>query len=365
VRTGWPEVALGEVCEFRYGKALRETDRAGDRFGVYGSNGEVGRNDRAITVGRKGSLGKITYSNDPCWPIDTAYFIDETSTRADLRWLYYCLGSLGLSDMNRAAAVPGLNREDAYRVRVLLPPIEEQRRIAAILDKADELRAKRRAALAHLDSLTQSIFLDMFGDPSINPKGWQTAMLSDLVDRNDRINYGVVQPGDVIEGGVPFVRVGDLRRGVVDRTRLKTIDPSIEAAYRRSRLVGSEVLVSCVGTIGEIAIASEHDRGSNIARAVARVPLLPEFGRKFIAAHLRTSAVQRYFTSELRTVSQPTLNIKQLSETPMVVPPKPNRDRFEDVAGQLCQEIATSELAQADLEGLFASLQQRAFAGEL
>jgi type I restriction enzyme S subunit len=88
-----PEVTLGEVCEFRYGKALPAHDRAGGDFGVFGSNGEVGRHDKPLTagptiiVGRKGSFGEVRYSDEACWPIDTTYFVDGTATAADLRWV--------------------------------------------------------------------------------------------------------------------------------------------------------------------------------------------------------------------------------------------------------------------------------------
>jgi type I restriction enzyme S subunit len=169
--TNWPEVSLGDVCEFKYGKSLPEVARTGGPVPVFGSNGIVGQHDEALTngptivIGRKGSFGEVKFSPRACWPIDTTYYVDGTSTEADLRWLAYRLASLALNKLNRAAAVPGLNREDAYRKTLLLPPPSDQRRIAELLDRADALRAKRRAALAKLDTLTQAIFLDMFGIP--------------------------------------------------------------------------------------------------------------------------------------------------------------------------------------------------------
>jgi type I restriction enzyme S subunit len=121
-------------------------------------------------VGRKGSFGEVNFSPVPCWPIDTTFFIDKSASNADLKWLSYRLKDLDLTQLNKAAAVPGLNREDAYRRRLLLPPLVEQRRIAAILDAAEALREKRRQSLAKLDTLTKAIFLEMFGDPA--SKGW-------------------------------------------------------------------------------------------------------------------------------------------------------------------------------------------------
>jgi type I restriction enzyme, S subunit len=150
----WPEVSLGEICEFKYGKGLPDAERRGGSVPVFGSNGIVGSHDGAITdgpaiiVGRKGSFGEVHFSPIACWPIDTTYYIDRGATKADLTWLKYRLSELGLTQLNRAAAIPGLNREDAYRKRLLLPPLAEQRRIAEVLDRAEALRAKRRAALA-------------------------------------------------------------------------------------------------------------------------------------------------------------------------------------------------------------------------
>src|SRR6185437_3217663 len=145
-------------------------------------------------------------------------------------------------------AITNINQERLGSLKIPLPPLPEQRRIADVLDRAEALRAKRRAALAQLDTLTQAIFIDMFGDPTQNPRGWKSKALADLVRDDDSINYGVVQPGDEYDGGVPLIRVGDLVEGCVNHSTLKRISPSIEASYKRSRLRGDEILVSCVGS---------------------------------------------------------------------------------------------------------------------
>ena len=251
------------------------------------------------------------------------------------------------------------------KIKIPLPPLPEQRRIAAILDQADALRAKRREALAELDQLTQSIFIEMFGDPGINPKGFQIKPLAELVCHDDSINYGVVQPGDDVEDGVPLIRVGDLVDGHIHHLSLKQIESSIESNYKRSRLKGDEVLVSCVGTIGVIALATEKERGFNIARAVARIRLSPESSRVFIAAQLGTESIQRYFTQELRTVSQPTLNIKQLAETKVICPPLGLQREFEARIDAHRAIKKVSQSAANGLDSLFSSLQHRAFRGEL
>lgn len=263
------------------------------------------------------------------------------------------------------AAYPSVRLSDVATMEIPLPPLEEQRRIAEVLDRAEELRAKRRAALAQLDTLTQSLFLDLFGDPATNPKGFPKKPLASLIRDDDTINYGVVQPGDDLGEGVPLVRVGDLIGGKVRHSELKRIAPSIEAAYKRSRLRGDEILVSCVGSIGVIALANESVKGFNIARAVARIPLADTTNRLFMATYLSTDFVQRYFTNELRTVSQPTLNIKQLSETTVVLPPIELQHKFARRI-EAAEKLKTAQRSSlAELDALFAALQHRSFRGEL
>ena len=270
-----------------------------------------------------------------------------------------------VSALAAGANINNLRNEHLDDMEIPLPPLAEQRRIAEVLDRAEALRAKRRAALAELDSLTQSLFLDLFGDPVTNPNGFPKVSLASLVREDDTINYGVVQPGDDLEEGVPLVRVGDLIDGSVRHSELKRIAPSIEAAYKRSRLRGDEILVSCVGSIGVVALANESVKGFNIARAVARIPLAESTDRLFMAAYLNTDFVQRYFTNELRTVSQPTLNIKQITETTVVLPPIALQQEFARRVGAVEKLKAAQRAALAEQDALFATLQHRAFRGEL
>lgn len=261
----------------------------------------------------------------------------------------------------------GYDRHFKYlkRSSIVLPPLSEQRRIVEILDKADALRVKRRAAVDQLDTLSKSIFFEMFGGPAANRPDYARRQLHELVREGDSINYGVVQPGDQCDNGVPLIRVGDIQDGKVDKSRLKRISPSIESAYKRSRLRGDEILVSCVGSIGLIALADESVESFNIARAVARIPLADSINREFMAGYLRTDYVQRYFQKELRTVSQPTLNIKQIGELVVVLPSPERQKEFA------CRVEAVGRMADRQRESLdgvdaaFAAIQCRAFRGEL
>jgi hypothetical protein len=263
-------------------------------------------------------------------------------------------------------AYPSIRLGDIRNMSVLAPDdATARRKIADVLDQAESLRVKRRATLIQVDILTQAMFFDLFGDPATNPRRWTTQPLASLVRSDDRINYGVVQPGGDFTDGIPLVRVGDLLGGRVNHASLKRIAPKVEAVYKRSRLRGDEVLVSCVGSIGVVALADESVKGFNIARAVARIPLADATNRVFLASYLNTASVQRYFTRELRTVSQPTLNIKQLSETIVFRPPIELQNDFARRVAAVEKLKAAQRASLAELDALFAGLQHRAFRGAL
>ncbi|MEP2775337.1 MAG: restriction endonuclease subunit S [Luteolibacter sp.] len=279
---------------------------------------------------------------------------------SDTKFLFHYLRS-------REVPSAGYSRHFKFlkEYQIPLPPLAEQKRIAAILDAADALRAKRQQALAHLDDLLQSTFLTLFGDPVTNPMGWEQVELSELIETGDKINYGVVQPGEEFPGGKPLVRVGDFVSGDLDKTSIKYIDPEIEKKYSRSRLNGRELLVSCVGSVGTISKVPAWAKGFNIARAVARVPLKKDLSRDFMLFCLRSQAVQRYFLKETRTVSQPTLNIGLIKTVSVISPPLPLQQRFAAIVGKIEAQKSRHRAHLAELDTLFASLQSRAFSGEL
>ena len=135
----WCLTNLGDVVELKYGKSLPASKRDDGQFPVYGSNGIVGSHSEplvkreGIIVGRKGSYGEVHLSNFPFFPIDTTYYIDDLFSQP-LKYWFYQLKFLPLTELNRSTAVPGLNREDAYNQDIALPSLAEQRVIADRLD---------------------------------------------------------------------------------------------------------------------------------------------------------------------------------------------------------------------------------------
>lgn len=361
------KVPLGELAKPKQWGALSKSEMSESGHPVYGANGVIGyhsgytHENPTLLIGCRGTIGAIHISVPRAFVTSNAMALDNLDTsRVSLHYLAEFLAWRGLADVTSGSSQPQLTRQNLVGVEIPLPSLDDQNRVTAILQHAEALSNKHSQILAHLDALILAIFHDMFGqrsDPLVR--------LKSLVDSNDRMNYGVVQPGDDVENGVPLIRVSNLVEGRVDRSNLKCISPSIESQYRRSRIKGTEILVSSVGSIGNVSTVGPADVGSNLARAITRVPITDAVKRYYVASYLRTDVPQRYFTRELRTVAQPTLNVKQLAATEIPLPPVELQRAYVARAEQVAAERTAVLAAQDAGAELFASLQSRAFRGEL
>ncbi|MGX5692239.1 restriction endonuclease subunit S [Dermacoccus abyssi] len=363
----WTEVPLQELCRPRQWRALPARDLLDAGYPVYGANGVIGyyhtftHRDPVIAVGCRGTIGSVHITRSESFVTSNSMALDELKEdRVDLGFLAHFLQFRGFKDVVSGSSQPQLTRQGISKVAVPLPPLDEQRRIAAILDQADAVRTRRKNAAELLASLPGVMFQKLVPQDRASQ-----VPLREFVSQGDRLNYGVVQPGKEFPGGVPLIRVSDMRSGGVDRSGLKLIDPAIEENYRRSRINGTEILVSCVGTIGRVATVGRRDIGSNIPRAITRVPIADDVMRNYVAAALQAPEVQRYLTRQVRTVAQPTLNVRDLAEAPI---PAVSGEEMTRVAnfGDFCKErLGVLRRAMIQDDALFATLQARAFKGGL
>lgn len=373
-RHGWPEVTLGEVCQFAYGKSLPKTKRSGFGFQVFGSNGPVGLHDEAVTagetiiVGRKGSLGEVHYSEKACFPIDTTYYVSEKETDAYLPWLARRLRCLDLNKLNRAAAIPGLNRSDAYRQKLLFPPLAEQKRIALILDAADALRARRRESLAQLDALLQSTFLDLFGDPVTNPKGWRVGQLADVVERLDG-GKNVAKSETQTEFRV--LKVSAVTSGTYkpDESKYLPVDfrvPDSSVVRQGDLLISRANTVELIGATAYVWHTPENIvLPDKIWKFVWKSDV--EIEPLFVYHLSRKTGFRRALSSRASGTSGSMKNIakSKLLGLSIPLPPIDLQHRFATIVEAVEQQKARLRAHLAELDALFASLETRAFNGEL
>lgn len=160
-RPGKSNARLSRYITLEYGSALPDRERKPGEFVVVGANGAIGHHEEslisgpAIIVGRKGSVGKVNWFDNPCFPIDTTFWVKLNNESIDFRYCYYLLKSLELDKLNDGMGPGGLNRNTAYALSVSIPPIPEQ---LEIVKQADELERIESDLMSKSEEVKKQIF---------------------------------------------------------------------------------------------------------------------------------------------------------------------------------------------------------------
>ena len=270
------------------------------------------------------------------------------------------------------ANLPRLSPKQLAALQIPLPPLDQQKRIAGILDAADALRAKRREALAQLDTLLQSTFLDMFGDPVTNPMGWEVRSLGDLAVKKP--NNGVFRRNheysESLDSGLPVVWVVELFRGnridVSESRRLEATQTEIE---KYGLLPGD--LLFCRSSLKLDGIAynnvflGEPEEALFECHLIRVSPKTDVVNPIFLNLQLRSVPMRALLKSKSKTATMTTIDQQALSSAEVVVPPGSLQSRFAAAVESVEQQKARQCAHLAELDTLFTSLQARAFRGGL
>ena len=339
------KVLLTLICRPKQWKTISSKDLLESGYPVYGANGKIGfynsythEHPTVLITCRGATCGSINISDPKSYVNGNAMALDNLSEEVDLYYLKYYLEYRKLDDVISGSAQPQITGKGLSKVKIPLPPLDQQKKIAAILDAADAYRQKTKALIEKYDELTQSLFLDMFGDPVRNPKDWNEVIFTEVLV----LRRGFDLPRqDRIKGEYPIMA----SNGILDW-------------HNEFKVEGPGIVTGRSGTLGKVhyiegdywplntALYSQKLNGNN--------PI-------YLIYLIRNFRVERFS----RGAGVPTLNRNLVhAETIMTVPIELQNqfaERVQAIEAQKAQ--AKASLAQA--EDLFNSLLQRAFKGEL
>lgn len=255
--------------------------------------------------------------------------------------------------------------EGVKSIKIPLPPLEEQKRIAAILDQADALRRLRRRALDRLNTLGQAIFHEMFGDPAANSHSWEIGVVGDLLYE---ARYGTAEKANTDGKGLPVLRMGNLTYdGRLDLTDLKHVElPSKDFAKFTTR--PGDILFNRTNSkdlVGKTAVIWE-ELPFAFAGYLVRGRVNGRGHPDYVSAYLNSThgkAVLRGMCKNI--VGMANINAKEFQSIPIALPPRDLQITFADKIRSIRDRVPKMEGAIATAEALFTSLQYRAFRGEL
>ena len=262
-----------------------------------------------------------------------------------------------------------ISRKNLGKIQIPLPPLAEQKRIAGILDAADALRAKRRDSLTQLDTLLQSTFLDMFGDPVTNPMGWKVVTLGDVLSVKGGYAF---KSADYLEDrfGVPLIRIGDVNRCEFVRQKLAQLPADYLDKFEKFVVRNGSILMSLTGTVGKddygnaVTLQGDTDRyllNQRVAELIPRASLAADY----LHGVLSHERVKRILTGRSRGIRQANISNNDIKQLQVQLPPLYLQRRFTTIVKSVEQQKSRLHTHLVELDTLFASLQQRAFDGEL
>lgn len=361
----WPRFRLGDIVSLEYGKALpaRERDRNG-AFLVVGSNGPDGSHSEplaegpGVVVGRKGSAGKVSWYEGDYWPIDTTYYVVPRMP-VEMRWIYYTLGSLGLEDLATTTGVPGLNRNDAYRLEVPLPPRSEQSRIVKLLDQASHLRDLRTEADTIAERVLPAIFVKIFGHPASSKKLWRTIPLEGVASTASGGTPSTRRP-DFYGGSVPWVQSGELTRRRISRTRKTLTEKGLRNSSAKWCQPGSILVAMYGATVGQVSILATRAATN---QAICSITPGDDVLGPYLAEYLRLSKS----TLLARRIggAQPNISQQILRRLEIAVPPIERQRMFASLVEASDALGETRLRSQAELSELFQLLLAQSLSGGL
>jgi type I restriction enzyme S subunit len=287
-------------------------------------------------------------------------------------YLAYYLRSpefLGFANVVVAGAkMPRMVMGEFWKHQVPLPPLPEQHRIAAILDQADALRAKRREALAELDQLTQSIFIEMFGDPIENPKGWQWMPLGEIATKFSDGPFGSnLKSEHYVESGVRVIRLQNI--GVcefIDDDRAYISESHFDTIKKHECRPG-DVLVGTLGDPNLRACIQPEDIELAINKAdCVQIRVNPELATpSFICGLVNNPSTEKLAQALMHGQTRVRISMGSLRNLKLPIPPIAQQMEFD----KQCHVVETLKSrfieSQQEEDSLFSSLQHRAFRGEL
>ena len=295
--------------------------------------------------------------------VDTPFFLGADGVKVlkskiqdiDYKYLFYCL-------QNAKIPNTGYNRHFKWlkEIEVPLPALDEQHRIADVLDKVSGLIVKRRAQLDKLDLLVKSRFVEMFGDPEENPREYEKRKLGSLARK---ISDGVHAKPEYTETGRPFLSVVNINKGIINFEGCKFVS---EEAYQKmiksTHPERGDILYTKVGATYGIPAYVDTDTEFCLYVSVCLIkPRHDEIDSKFLALSMSMPYIKRQADGRIKGIGVPDLHLNQISEFDILCPPRSEQEAFVDFAAHIDKSKLMIQQSLDRLEILKKALMQQYF----
>ena len=313
-----------DVLEIKNGRNQRAVENPEGKYPIYGSGGIMGYADdyicdaQTVIVGRKGSINNPLYVEEPFWNVDTAFGLCANRAVLLPRYLYYFCKRFDFERLNKAVTIPSLTKSDLLKIEIDLPRLEEQQEVVNQLIKTEQIIELRKKELEELDNLIKSRFVEMFGDPVLNPYGWKQTTLKDVAV--GKLSYGSGASAVEFDGTCRYVRITDITESGGLNDDIKSPDKYDE----KYLLHDGDVLFARSGaTVGKtLRYSSEkHGKGIYAGYLIRLVPNIEKVLPDYVFYYTKTEYYASFVKKAQRAVAQPNINAQEYGDLTICVPP--------------------------------------------
>ena len=324
-----------DILEIKNGRNQRAVENPRGKYPIYGSGGIMGYADDyicdayTVIIGRKGNINNPIFVEEPFWNVDTAFGLSANTDVILPRFLYYFCKKFDFERLNKTVTIPSLTKSDLLKIEIEPPNLLQQRDIVERLTKIERIIALRKLELKLLDDLTRARFVEMFGEPVTNPKGWPVKKLKEL---SIQINSGNTPKGgaeNYVEEGITFFRSQNVWKDRLEMDDIAYIDAETHASMKKRSLKHGDILMTKTGRIntensslGRAALYEGEDDKANVNGHVYFIRLKPGINNKFVLRILVSPEYRDLIRSVcVGGIDKRQLNKEHIEDFPIICPP--------------------------------------------
>lgn len=365
------KVRLGDVCTKATSNiAQKDLENSNGEFPIYGASGFIKnvdfykREKEYIAVVKDGAgVGRVFKCPAKSSVIGTMQYI-LPNENVEVDFLAYAMENMNLSKYYSGATIPHIYYKDYCKETLLLPNVDEQKKIVCDLDKITNLINKRKLQLSKLDELVKARFVEMFGDPKLNDNGWESGILSDYfeVKGGKRIPKGMGYSD--VKTNHPYLRATDMKNETILEDDIHYISEEVFQHIKRYTVRGGDIYLTNVGVnLGMAGVIPQKFDGANLTENAVKLITKTEkvLDGLFLAHYINSPGIQEYINERKMAVGVPKLAIFRIETMPLLIPPMEVQQGFIAFVEQVDKTKSAIQKSLVQLEMLKKSQMQKYF----
>lgn len=333
-----------DVLEIKNGKNQRVVEDPNGQYPIYGSGGVMGRaNDYiceagTVIIGRKGNINKPIYVEEPFWNVDTAFGLEANRTVLLPRYLYYFCLWFDFERLNKAVTIPSLTKADLLKIEIDLPEMDKQADVVNRLEQIEDIIALRKRQLQALDELIKARFVEVFGNPVTNDKGWSTDSCKNLMKK---IGSGATPKGgreSYCDEGISLIRSMNVYNNRFEYKDLAHITDEQAEQLDNVTIEKSDVLLNITGaSVARCCVVPDDLLPARVNQHVSIIRCKENLLPEFVCSIFTEDNYQRLLWNIATAggATREAITKQQIEDLQLIVPPLDLQKQFMEFVNQV------------------------------